>query len=176
MLGFLFGFNARIGRLQYFLYSLGLGFAVAVITFVVVGQVYRSGAMLLPTHLIKGPLVIVAIAATWVSFTLQCMRVRDIGWDPVCVIPGWFALLVVDKIIATKFPAWALDSQQHGTAVGAVVNFGLMLALTFWPSGDPDGPAFDEPRHAPPRGRDRVSPVASRIARVASGEFGRRTG
>src|SRR5207302_7067202 len=149
MLGFLFGFNARIGRLQYFLCSLGLGIAVAVITFVVVGQVYRSGATLLPTHLIKGPLIIVAIAATWVSFTLQCMRVRDIGWDPVCVIPGWFALLVIDKIIATKFPALAFGSQHHGTAVGAVVNFGLMLALAFWPSGDPDGPAFDEPRHAP---------------------------
>jgi hypothetical protein len=76
------------------------------------------------------------------------MRVRDIGWDPVCVLPGWFALLVVDKIIATNIPAWALDSQHHGTLVGAVVNFGLMLALTFWPSGDPDGPAFDQASHA----------------------------
>ena len=92
------------------------------------------------------------------------------------MLPGWFALLVVDKITATNIPAWALDSQHHGTLVGAVVNFGLMLALTFWPNGDPDGPAFDQPRHTPPRSRDPASPAASRIARVTSGEFGRRTG
>ena len=65
----------------------------------------------------------------WATFTLQSMRIRDIGWDPVCVIPGWIAILVVDKIVAGKVPAWALGSRHHdGTAVGALNKSGAL----FW--------------------------------------------
>jgi hypothetical protein len=112
------------------------------------------------------------------TFTLQGMRVRDIGWDPVCVIPGWFALLIIDKLVASKIPAWSFDHDHNGTMVGALVNFGLILALTFWPSGDYESPSstFTETRGKPdaPSPRSRGSSVsAERLARV-TGEGSRR--
>ena len=42
MLGFLFGFNARIGRLHYFLGLFGLGFVIAVMFYVVTGVALPS--------------------------------------------------------------------------------------------------------------------------------------
>ena len=51
-----------------------------------------SPSMIRPEDLVKNWAIIGAMvffgAAT---FTLQSMRIRDIGWDPVCVIPAWFA-------------------------------------------------------------------------------------
>ena len=40
----------------------------------------------------------------WTTFTLQSMRIRDIGWDPVCVIPAWIAIVIVDKVVAGRIP------------------------------------------------------------------------
>ena len=39
----------------------------------------------------------------WMTFTLQSMRIRDIGWDPVCVIPAWIAILIVERSSRAKF-------------------------------------------------------------------------
>jgi len=112
-----------------------------------------------------------------ITLTLQSMRIRDIGWDPVCVIPGWIAILIIDMVVATKFPNLALGHEHRGTAVGALVNLALFLALLFWPSGDGESspPSFGETRRpgASPRGGGTISVAADRIAR-ASGEFGRR--
>ena len=119
-----------------------------------------------------------AILFIWLSFTLHSMRIRDIGWDPVCVIPGWIAVAIIDGLVAGKIPAIALGDST-GTIVGALVNLALFLALTVLAkqrsttirrrhlagrSGSPDLPS----RRSQPR------LAASRVARVANGEFGRR--
>jgi hypothetical protein len=104
------------------------------------------------------------------------MRFRDIGWDPVCVIPGWFAVLIVDMVVAKKSPSLSLGPEHHGTAVGALVNVALLLALFFLQSAhDEDAtPTVDEPRRPDPsRSSGTASVAAERIAR-ASGDFGRR--
>ncbi len=124
MLGFLFGFNARLGRLHYFLSAIGLAVAMTVVIAAMVGVAIQSGAK-------------------------------------------------------ATVPAWALTPEQHGTIVGAVVNFGLFMALLFWPSGDHGAPSSTsgEPSRfpdTPPRSRAAPSPAATRIARVSNGEFGRR--
>ena len=106
--------------------------------------------------------IALGIVFFFVSFTLQSMRFRDMGWDPVCVIPGWIAAMIVDRLIATKFTGVSLGSESNQTIVGALVQFGLMLALLFWPSAKSDAQDFDEPRgriDAPPR-RD-AAPVKS---------------
>ena len=133
MLGFLFGFNARLGRLNYFLATVGLAVLMTVICFVIAGSIYRHnpGGKLLPADLIGWPTIAAMVLFACASFTLQSMRIRDIGWDPVCVIPAWIAVLVVDHLVAGKVHAWALDHDHHGTIIGALVNLVLLLALTF---------------------------------------------
>ncbi|MFX8320120.1 hypothetical protein ABTL33_18930, partial [Acinetobacter baumannii] len=64
------------------------------------------------------PVLAAAVLFGWLTFTLYAMRIRDIGWDPVCVIPGWIAVMIIDYLIATKFPAMSLGPGHHGTVVG----------------------------------------------------------
>jgi len=170
MLGFLFGFNARIGRLHYFLSLFGVGFAMGLIVYVATGIALSSTNGI--TQLIsfsKGwGAITLGMIFLWISYTLQSMRFRDMGWDPVCVIPGWIALLIFDRLIATKFPAVSLGPESNQTIVGALVHLGLVLALLFWPSAR-DAADFDEPRRrsgTPPR-RDQASVAARRMARIS---------
>jgi uncharacterized membrane protein YhaH (DUF805 family) len=180
MLGFLFGFNARLGRLNYFLATIGLAVLMTVICFLIVGSIYRDGpgGELSPADLMVWPTIAAMVFFACASFSLQSMRIRDIGWDPVCVIPAWIAILIVDHLVAGKVHAWALDRDHHGTIVGALVNLVMLLALMFWPSGDYEGPTFGEtPRQPdmPSRTTGATSVAAERIARAAGPGFGRRT-
>jgi uncharacterized membrane protein YhaH (DUF805 family) len=178
MLGFIFGLNARLGRLQYFLSILGLAVVLTGICFLMARESFDAAANgFAPSiDLIKGPAVIVGIVFMLVTLTLQAMRFRDIGWDPVCMIPGWFVVLLIDMVVAKKFPGLSFGPEHHGTAVGALVDVALFLALLFWPSAHEEEamPPLDEPRRADPaRSSGTASVAAQRIAR-ASGELGRR--
>jgi uncharacterized membrane protein YhaH (DUF805 family) len=180
MLGFLFGFNARLGRLSYFLatVAVAIGMTAAIYAYVSYTFGITPRGTRLPSDLITWPVIILGVVFAWVTFTLQSMRIRDVGWDPVCVIPGWIALLIVDSVVAVKIPAWSLGPEQYGTVVGALVNFGLLLALTFWPRGEHEDstPTFETLRRPdpPPRSRDTASVTAARIARATGSDFGRR--
>ena len=148
------------------------------ICFVIARESLQAAANGIPPSIesIKGPVIIIGLLFMLITFTLQSMRFRDIGWDPVCVIPGWIAILIIDIAVAKKFPGLSLGPEHHGTAVGGLLNLGLFLALLFWPSADDGGsmPTFDEPRRPDPSPRGGTASVAAdRIAR-ASGEFGRR--
>ena len=181
MLGHLFGFNARIGRLKFFLCSFILGLVIVSTTFAVTGTPYSSlqkGMLASLTSLdqMKWQMIAVTLLFWLITFVLNSMRFRDIGWDPVCVIPLWIALVIVDKVIATKIPAVSLGHSHPGTIVGALTSAGLLLALTFWPSSSHETQTFDTPQEpdAAPRRQDANALAASRMARVASGEFGHR--
>ncbi len=184
MLGFLFGFNARLGRLHYFLSSVGLAVVMTLVCFAIASYALQHSPKGAPlsADLITWPVLIAIIVFLWVTFTLQSMRIRDIGWDPVCVIPMWFTIMIVDKVVAGKIPAWSVGTGHHQTVVGALVNLGLLLALAFWPSGPASGstPGFGETRprrDEPPADRSGAPSVpAARMARVAGAEFGRRGG
>jgi uncharacterized membrane protein YhaH (DUF805 family) len=179
MLGFLFGFNARLSRLHYFLGTIALAVVMTAICFVIAGYAFQSGprGMLPSAALMTGPVITAGVVFAWMTFTLQAMRIRDIGWDPVCVIPAWIAILIVDKIVADKIPAWSLGQEHHGTIVGALINLALILALMFWPGGDHESPTFGETRRRPgksPPKTDAASVTAARIARATGAEFSRR--
>jgi hypothetical protein len=123
----------------------------------------------------KWPVVVLAILFCLITVTLQSMRIRDIGWDPVCVVPTWFALMALDYAVAHRFPGLSLGPEHYGTAVGGLLNLGMTLALLFWPSGDyvdspPTFDMFQKPDRPAP-----ANDAASRIARVSNGEFGRRS-
>jgi uncharacterized membrane protein YhaH (DUF805 family) len=180
MLGFLFGFNARLGRLHYFLATIALAVVTTAICFSIATSYIQSTprGMVSPESMMKSwPIIAAIVLFGWMTFTLQSMRVRDIGWDPVCVIPAWIAIVIIDKLIAGKIPAWSLGQDHNGTVVGALVNLALLLALTFWPSGDNENPTFGHPPQQPDRTSPRsgAGPVtADRIARATGANFGRR--
>jgi uncharacterized membrane protein YhaH (DUF805 family) len=181
MLGFLFGFNMRLRRLQFFLTMIGFGIFAAVVLFALVGRMPHSGQIRgdIAFALNSGQVIVAIIVLTVISLQLQCMRFRDIGWDPVCVMPGWIALMIIDNLIATKFPALSFTHEHTGTIVGALVNLGLGLAMMFWPSGDAENSSSsaDEPRQTSDgswRSRSAPPATANRIARVSNGEFGGR--
>ena len=128
--------------------------------------------------LASGPFLVAALFYGWLTITLQSMRIRDIGWDPVCVMPAWIAAAIVDGLVAAKFPAISL-ANEHGTIVGALINVSLILALLFCPSGAQDSPAptSDEPVRTPdppPHRPVADPPAAPRISRPATSGFGRR--
>ena len=182
MLSFVFGLHARLGRLHYFLASIATGFVMAVLCFLLVLALPNNiprGTHLTPEllyEIMKWPIIGLGTLAFLISFTLQSMRIRDIGWDPVCVIPTWFALAALDAAVAHKFPGLSLGPKHYGTAVGGLLNLVMYLALLFWPSGDFDDSAPDVGWTEPTPRASRATPAAvERIARVASGEFGRRT-
>jgi uncharacterized membrane protein YhaH (DUF805 family) len=179
MLGFLFGFNVRLGRMQFFLATIVLAIVMTGICFAIASYFYpyNPRAALPSAALIGWPVIVAGLGFAYMTFTLQSMRVRDIGWDPVCVIPAWVAILIVDKLVAGKFPAWALGQDQNETIVGAAVNLVLLLALMFWPSGDHDGAALGEAAGRPdkPAPTARAASVAAeRLARVSGSDSGRR--
>ena len=170
MLGFVFGFNARLGRLHFFLASVALAIVMTAICYAIAMAMLRntSPAAIRPEDLSGSRSVIAAIVVFgFATFMLQSMRIRDIGWDTVCVIPAWFALMIVDHLVANRFPAWAVGQEHQATAVGALVNLGLMLALLFWPSGNSEG-SYGNP--LPPRMREaRPTQSNERLARVSQG-------
>jgi uncharacterized membrane protein YhaH (DUF805 family) len=170
MLGFIFGLNARLGRLHFFLATVVLAIVMTAICFAIAMLVLRTSSpgAIRPEDLTGSWAIIAAMVVFGLAtFTLQAMRIRDIGWDPVCVVPAWFALVVVDHLLAPRFPAWAIGPEHQGTMVGAIVNLALMLALMFWPSASSEG-SYSNPLQS---GRSEAKPSLSiqRLARVSQG-------
>src|ERR1700753_2785295 len=114
MLGFIFGLNARLGRMRYFLSTVGLAVVLTGICFLMARASFDAAVNgFLPSiDMIRGPGVIVGIVFLLVTLTLQAMRFRDIGWDPVCVIPGWFVVLLLDMVVARRFPGLSLGAEH----------------------------------------------------------------
>ena len=136
MLDLVFGLNTRLGRLKFFLATLVLAVVMTAICFVVAMSVLRNvtPANIRPEFLLKNSGMIAAIVFFAIAtITLYSMRFRDIGWDPVCVVPAWIALMIVDYVVAMRFPHLAMGQEHTGTVVGGIANLVLTLALLFWP-------------------------------------------
>jgi uncharacterized membrane protein YhaH (DUF805 family) len=178
MLGFLFGFNVRLGRLHYFLATIALAVVMTAICFALVSYLvqFTSRGMLSPAALMTSwPTIAAAVFFGWMTFTLQSMRIRDIGWDPVCVIPAWIAILIVDHVVAGRFPAWSFGNDHQTTIVSGLVNFGLFMALAFWPGGDQESTGAGHTPIEPDRlwqKRDTASLAEARIARATGTSTG----
>jgi uncharacterized membrane protein YhaH (DUF805 family) len=140
MLDTAFSFRGRIGRLRYFLSVLALIAVVGIplaLLIVMIGPHPGAGAL--------GGLILVLLLAllalpvlVWSSLALQAKRFRDIGWDPVFVLPGLFLFALADALVALAAPALAIGPHQHETWVGAAVSLGSGCALLFWPGRQDD--------------------------------------
>ena len=99
MLDYVFGLNARLGRLHFFLASIALAVVMTAICFVIAmnGLVHfpKGAQPQLSWAMLSWPIIGAVAFFMVATFTLQSMRIRDIGWDPVCVIGGWIAIMVI---------------------------------------------------------------------------------
>lgn len=157
----MFGFEGRIGRLHYFLFSMLLLVAIVLLALVLAGLLIPTGdaARAAPSPL--GRLVVIAAILVplflWFSFALQAKRFRDIGWNPLYVIPGWIAFTVLDKCASILFPAFALGAGKNlavmgnGTVAGLAVNLVMGGCLLFWPGSPAGGEGRWDPRELEPR-------------------------
>jgi uncharacterized membrane protein YhaH (DUF805 family) len=138
MLGAIFSYRGRLNRIQYFVGSFGLGVAAMVVAVVAVvvafgGQppdkasAMRAGLGLIPVVLVAVPIFY------WISFSLQARRFRDIGWEPVFVIPAWLVCDVIDRLAVMGAPQFAIGPSTGVSWLGLLVNLGLGLCLLFWP-------------------------------------------
>jgi uncharacterized membrane protein YhaH (DUF805 family) len=186
MLAAVFSFRGRLNRLQYFLGSWGLGTVMIVLVVVLVISIVGAGhpGEASPATLIRGGLaailffLVVGPIYLWVSFSLQARRFRDIGWEPVFVIPAWIGAGIVDRLAVMGAPQIAV---LHGSGVswlGLLLNLGLGGCLLFWPGKPPFDVAsvFDD---VPPAAaqltpsRPAAPAVATRTPTAPAG-FGRR--
>jgi uncharacterized membrane protein YhaH (DUF805 family) len=166
MLDWLFGFNARLGRLH-FLLSLVCMFVAWVATdFAISRYVIQhtpSGAK--PSNVLAW---LSLIGFSWIRLNLKSMRIRDMGWDPVYIMPIWTVMVIVDGIVSIKIPAWSMH-RHHITTVGLAVQVIFIMLLLLWPSEESKSatPAFSGSQ-APAKG------PAARLARATGAGFGRR--
>jgi uncharacterized membrane protein YhaH (DUF805 family) len=161
MLEALFSFRGRINRLQYFGWGLALAGAMAVLAIPLV-------VLMIGAHVAGAPAVglialIVAPPFLWASFALQAKRFRDIGWNPVYVIPAWIAIDAVDLLVAKTAPMLAVGALHTHTLIGVLANLILGGSLLFWPGRADDGAptVVDADWSRPPEPAPAVRPTSS---------------
>src|SRR5579872_269574 len=97
MLASVFSFRGRINRLQYFFGNFAVGGALALLAWMLIGftelapTARPSATMALDAVF----LVLAAPLALWCAVSLQARRLRDIGWEPLIVMPMWVGALVL---------------------------------------------------------------------------------
>jgi len=132
MLDILFGFNARLGRLQYLLACIGMGVAMVVVSLALIasGNIHVPKGQHLTWQMLSWPATAVVALFVVATVMLQAMRVRDIGWDPVIVMAAWLAITFVNVI---KLPGLVAGV---GALVASLVNLVMTGILLFWPGND----------------------------------------
>jgi uncharacterized membrane protein YhaH (DUF805 family) len=179
MLDAIFSFRGRLNRLQYFLGLLGLGGAVFVVIMlffafgglsVVVGGVSKLGMLALAA-------LPVLAAWIWITLSLQARRIRDIGWSPLLVIGCWFAVGILDRLVAHASPGLSMAPLHQSTLLGGLINLAFAGVLLFWPGGaDEDDfvPLLADEGPAPARPAPAAPSALARSPTPAPAGFGRR--
>jgi uncharacterized membrane protein YhaH (DUF805 family) len=187
MLETVFSFRGRINRLQYFASVVALGAALIVPVLVIgLGLLAHGGVGAKPplaTLALMGLFFLLSIPPfLWVSFSLQARRFRDIGWNPLYVIPGWMVFQVFDRVLAQFVPALSIGPLHYQTWIGLLVSLTLGGALLFWPGrAEDDAPPGigaswlrpSEPTPAAPATTATYTPAPSPAA-ASTPRFGRR--
>jgi len=195
MLGAVFSFRGRVNRLQYLAGCVGLGVGVVLLAVIVLGGAVVSAGSDKSAMLKAGLvgllfLIVVVPLYLWISLSLQARRLRDIGWEPIFVIPALFVFDILDRFLALGAPQIAVTPGLMSMSwLGVCVNLGLTLCLFFWPGrpefdvasvfDDEPPPARTSPARPAPTPVATRAPVPSRPAAprpVASAPagFGRR--
>jgi len=95
MLTAVFSFRGRLNRLQYFL---GIVLTLLAATFLGFIELAPTSRPALTMEVNAVLLVIAAPLAVWSAVSLQARRLRDIGLEPLLVIPLWIGSLGLAQI------------------------------------------------------------------------------
>lgn len=136
MLGYLFLFHGRMGRLQYALWAWLFVPLIFILAFIVGGFVIAFGVGLhyddLKTAMFALAGLLFAVL-TWMELSLQAVRIRDIGWKAGAIIPIVIAVNFIDLGVAYAIPALADDTGLH-TIVPSVLWMLYAAVLLFTPT------------------------------------------
>jgi uncharacterized membrane protein YhaH (DUF805 family) len=184
MLSAVFSFRGRLNRLQYFLGSWALGVVTVVLAVAVLASLGGMAGGRTPDRAALINLGVTALLALlvigpiyfWISFSLQARRFRDIGWEPVFVIPAWIGGEIVDRLAVMGAPQIAVTHGMGISWLGLLLNLGLGGCLLFWPGRNSFDIAsvFDD---VPPPGQPATTRIAVPVQRPPSpvtAGFGRR--
>jgi uncharacterized membrane protein YhaH (DUF805 family) len=162
MLHNILGFGGRLGRLEFFVSCVVLGFLLTLLFLVVIAGFashIERGSRVLPPGLVVTLYVVVLPIYLWFGLALQAKRLRDMGWNPLYIIPGSIAVSVILSLLSPFVPGLA--------ALNVVLDVLLTLCLLFWPSqpaGDGEwyGGSYQDGSPDPERVIDRTPVVQSR--------------
>ena len=129
MLASVFSFRGRINRLQYFLGNFAVGGALALlagmlITFIELAPTSRPSLVMVWDAVF---LVFAGPLALWSGVSLQARRLRDIGWEPLIVMPIWVGALVL-----AGFAAQAGFAMSQA-ALASMISLAMLACLYGWP-------------------------------------------
>ncbi len=154
MLHNILGFGGRMGRLEYFLACMALGLLMTMLGLALVftfmphiGSRYGERPAV-PLGFMIILLGVLAPIYLWFALAFQAKRYRDMGWNPLYVIPGSIGVFVIIALLSPFVPGLSV--------LGLLFNVTLTCCLWFWPSaptGDGDwysGSYHDGPPHPGP--------------------------
>lgn len=135
--GELFGFDGRINRIGYLWRSLAAG---ALIGILAAGALAAAVFTLHPDGLpgaaaISRQVMVGAILlGLWSAFALAARRLRDMGLEPVHIVPVYAALWVVNTVLLQ--PLSRIDADHFGLieALWTAAQWLATAPLLFWPS------------------------------------------
>ena len=113
-------FRGRLNRRQYFLGNLAIGGVLAALGAALIGfsELAPTASPTLAMGVDAMLLVIAAPIAVWSALSLQARRLRDIGLEPLIVIPLWICTLGLAQ-------SWPM--------IAASISLALFACLYAWP-------------------------------------------
>jgi uncharacterized membrane protein YhaH (DUF805 family) len=135
--GEFFGFDGRVNRLGYLWRSvvatLGLAVLAGIAAFVL-ATVARPSSEAGFEAWLQWLVLAIMLLALWSGFALASRRLRDMGFEPIHIVPIYAALWVVNTVLLQ--PLARLHPADFGLLEGGWATLQLLAAvpLLFWPS------------------------------------------
>jgi uncharacterized membrane protein YhaH (DUF805 family) len=135
-IGELFGFEGRISRLGYFWRSVAVVIGIVALA---LGGAAVSLSLVRPFGLgdyeeaSRWLMIVVVLLVLWSSFALASRRLRDMGLEPVHILPLFAALWVINTVLLE--PLSRLHPGSFGLIEGswAMLQAAAAIPLLFWP-------------------------------------------
>jgi uncharacterized membrane protein YhaH (DUF805 family) len=120
MLTAVFSFRGRLNRRQYFLGNLAVGIVLTLLAATFIGfiELAPTSRPALTMGLTAVLLVVSAPLAMWSAISLQVRRLRDVGLEPLLVMPLWIG---------------SLGLAQAQPMIVASLTLALLACLYGWP-------------------------------------------